>query len=174
MSGVTTSGTARLDTGIYEDPTDHGYAYYGSPGECYGPLNFKYQTAAGEQSFVTSIAKLGARRAAGKPFFGMAIQIGNEPLTITHLGQYDPSNSRGKYRLSMVRAADGTEFASAELDMGQGYVDSNKFKYVRLQNPLRLDPTTGQGVLIRPKGLKPEAEYDVRARDPHCAREGVG
>jgi hypothetical protein len=62
----------------------------------------------------------------------------------------------------VVRAADGAELASAELDMGQGYVDANKFKYVRLPNPVRLDPAPGQGVVIRPKGLKPDAEYDVR------------
>jgi hypothetical protein len=171
MSVVTTSGAARLDTGIYEDPIDHRYAYYGSPGECYGPLNFKYQTATGEQPFVTAISKLGARKAAGKDFIGMAIQIGNEPLTITHLGQYDPSHNRGKYRLTVVRAADGAEMASAELDMGQGYADVNKFKYVRLPNPVRLDPAPGQGVVIRPKGLKPDAEYDVRfAKSPLRAR----
>ena len=47
MNTVTTTSTASLETGIYEDPVDGALRYYGVPGQGFGPLNVKYQFGRG-------------------------------------------------------------------------------------------------------------------------------
>lgn len=165
MCKLTTTEVARADTGIYEDLVDHEYRYYGVPGEAYGPSNFKYATAGGQKSYITSVEKLGGQRPVKGWFFGMAIQTGSEPITITHLGEYAQGNASGVYTLMVVRAEDGAVLASADLDTSKGNVDAMGFKYAALDTPLRLDPAPGKPVVVKPRGLKPEATYEVR-----CAR----
>jgi hypothetical protein len=162
MCKLTTTEVARADTGIYEDLVDHEYRYYGVPGETYGPLNFKYATAGEQKSYLTSVEKLGGQKPVKERFFGMAIQIGNAPITITHLGQYARGNASGVYTLMVVRAEDGAVLAWADLDTSQGNVDAMGFKYAALSTPLRLDPAPGKPVVVKPRGLKPAATYDVR------------
>ncbi len=94
--------SASIETGIYEDPVDGAFRYYGVPAEEFGPLNVKYQVSGGDESLVTKIAKLGAERRVTDHFFGMALQL-DKPLIITQLGQFDPGNNRGAYRLSLIR-----------------------------------------------------------------------
>jgi hypothetical protein len=169
MCKLTTSEVARLDTGIYEDLVDHEYRYYGVPGEAYGPLNFKYASEGGPKSFVTFVEKLGRRQTVKDKFFGMAIQGGEEPLTITHLGQYAERDAQGVYTLMLVRAEDGAILTSADLDTSQGHADATGFKYAALDTPLRLDAPR-KPVVIKPRGLKPEVLYDVRcAKSPYQA-----
>src|SRR5207302_2513191 len=62
MCKLSSTSVAAIDTGVYQDPRDGQYRFYGVPGEAYGPLNFKYETAAGEVSYVTSVVKLGGRQ----------------------------------------------------------------------------------------------------------------
>jgi hypothetical protein len=162
MCKLTTTDVAGTDTGIYEDLVDHEYRYYGVPGETYGPLNFKYETAGGPTSFVTSVEKLGRRRAVTDKFFGMAIQAGNESLTLTHLGRYAEPDTQGIYTLMVVRAQDGTILASADLDTSKGNADALGFKYTALAMPLRLDLAPGKSVIIKPRGLKLDEVYDIR------------
>ena len=162
MCKLTTSEVARLDCGIYEDLVDHEYRFYGTPGESYGPLNFKYAGAGESKSYVTAVSRPGSQPKVDGKFFGMAIQAGSEPVAITHLGQYANGNAAGVYTLMVVRAEDGNVLASAELDTGKGYVDAMGFKYAALETPLHLDPAPGQCVVIKPRGLQPEAQYDVR------------
>ena len=162
MAGVVTTKAAGLDTGIYSDPTDGSYGYYGVPGEIYGPLNFRYHTLQGEQSYVTQIGKHGVSEHVNEKFFGMALQTGAEPLTISELGQYDPGKNQGTYSLMLVRASDKTILGSATLDMSQTNVDSLGFKYAKLSNPITLDAAHDKPVTIFPRGLQPEAPYDVR------------
>jgi hypothetical protein len=161
MSKVATTEVARADTGIYEELVDHEYRFYGGPGDVYGPLNFKY-TANGEtKSYVTSIERLGKQQKTSEKFFGMAIQIGTNPITMTHLGQYALRNAEGAYTLMVVRANDGAVLGSVDLDTSKGNVDAMGFKYAALSTPLRLDPSA-ESVVVKPRGLKPEAAYDVR------------
>ena len=162
MSKVTTTGVARADTGIYEDLVDHEYRFYGVPGEVYGPLNFKYSVNGETKSYVTSIEKVGGRRKVEGKFFGMAIQVGSEPITITHLGQYALRNAEGEYTLMVVRAEDGAVLASVDLDTSKGNVDAMGFKYAALSTPVRLDPAPGKPVVVKPRGLNPDMTYDVR------------
>ena len=165
MCKLTTTEVARADTGIYEDLVDHEYRYYGVPGEAYGPLNFKYATAGEQKSYITSVEKLGGQKPVKERFFGMAIQTGSEPITITHLGEYAQRNAEGVYTLMVVRAEDGRVLASVDLETSEGNADAMGFKYAALSTPLRLDPAPGKPVVVKPRGLKPEATYDVR-----CAR----
>jgi hypothetical protein len=162
MCKLLTTEVARADTGIYEDLVDHEYRYYGVPGHAYGPLNFKYATAGEQKSYITSIEKLGVQKPVKERFFGMAIQTGSEPITITHLGQYALRNAEGVYTLMVVRAEDGAVLASVDLDTSQGHVDARGFKYATLSTPLRLDPAPAKPVVIKPRGLMPEATYGVR------------
>ena len=163
MSGVLTTDDAALGTGIYEDPVDGDYRYYGVPGEVYGPLNFRYQAESGEKSFVTSMSRPGASQRVGNRFFGMAFQTGSEALTITQLGQFAPDGNRGRYRLTLVCAKDKAVLGSAILDMNRTEVDRLGFKYVKLPQPIRLQPDSGKPVVIFPRGLSPSVMYDVRA-----------
>lgn len=161
MNVVTTTAAASLETGIYEDPVDGAVRYYGVPGQGFGPLNVRYQLGTRNESLVTQVVKLGAERRMADQFFGMAIQL-DEPMTVTHLGQYDPGNNRGTYALSLVRAEDNKVLATADLDMNQTYPDTMGFKYVRLAQPIQLEAAE-QAVVLYPRGLVPTAAYDVSA-----------
>jgi len=161
MCKLTTTKVARTDTGIYEDLLDHEYRYYGVSDETYGPLNFKYAMGGESKSYVTSVAP-GSQQKVDEKFFGMAIQTGSEPITITHLGQYAQENASGVYTLMVVRAEDGAVLASVDLDTSKGNVDAMGFKYAALSAPVRLDPAPGKPVVVKPGGLKPDATYDVR------------
>ena len=162
MNVATTTSAASIETGIYEDPADGEFRFYGTPGQGFGPLNLKYQSGGGDESLVTKIVKLGAERRVASQFFGMAIQL-DEPATITQLGQFDPGNNRGTYTLSLVRAEDNKVLATADLDMSQTHPDAMGFKYVRLAQPIQLDAST-KPVVIYPRGLHPAATYEVHAR----------
>jgi hypothetical protein len=162
MNTTTTTSAASLETGIYEDPVDGEFRFYGVPGQGFGPLNVKYQSGGSDESLVTKIVKLGAQRRVAGQFFGMAIQL-DEPMIITQLGQFDPGNNRGTYTLSLVRADDNKVLATAELDMSQTHPDVMGFKYVRLAQPIHLD-ASAKPVVIYPRGLVPAATYEVRAR----------
>lgn len=172
---LATENVAAIDTGIYEDPTDGQPRYYGTAGEVYGPINFKFVRAGGEASYVKEIVKRGAVQPVSSRFFGMAIQPSSEPLVITQLGlqgttgrnEWDFAGKKGKYRISIIRADDRSEVVSAEIEMAKGNADRLGFKYVKLARPVRLDPGPGKPVIIRPHGLNGAADYDVR-----CAKSG--
>jgi hypothetical protein len=175
MCLLSTTKDATIETGIYQDPIDGEYRYYGFGNEVYGPVNFRYQDAAGTASFATGITKAGAVRPATDRFFGVAIQPATAPLVITELGLIGRTrdeweggaNNTGKYRLSIVRADDRQVVASAEIDLTQGNPDRLGFKYVKLATPVRLDPAALKVATVCPRGLNRAAEYDVR-----CAKSG--
>ena len=172
MCRVTTTEAVRLDTGVYEDLVDHEYRYYGVPGEAYGPLNFKYAAGGELRSYVTSIEKLGGSQPVKERFWGIAIQTGKEPVTITHLGHYANLNAQGVYTLTVIRAADRAVLSSVELDTSKGFVDVLGFRYEALTTPLKLDPAPSQSVVVRPRGLNPDELYDVRcAKSTYQARK---
>jgi hypothetical protein len=166
MARVLTTSAALPDTGIYADPIDNEYRFYGVPGEMYGPLNFRYRSASGEQAYVTQIAKHGGIREVGSEFFGMAFQVGEQPITISELGQYDPGGrlgaNQGVYSLMLIRANDRVILGSATLDMSQAAVDSLGFKYAKLAAPIRLEPEPDKPIIVFPRGLRPDKTYDVR------------
>ncbi len=164
MTEIFTSAIARPDTGIYADPIDDEYRYYGVPGEVYGPLNFRYQGRAGEESYITQIGKHGNVRDVSSAYFGMSFQVGEQPIVITELGQYDAdgfSGNHGVYSLMLIRANDKTVVASATLDMNKAEVDSLGFKYARLASPVRLEPEPDKPVVVFPRGLQSDMTYDV-------------
>ena len=163
MPTVLTTGVVVPDTGIYSDPTDAGFGYYGVPGEVYGPLNFRYRSPAGETSYVTAITKHGLVRPVTNRFFGMAFQAGAKPLTISELGQYDTGKNRGTYSLKLIRASDKAVLASATLDMSHSPIDSLGFRYAKLSAPVTLKAGPGQPITVFPRGLQPSTVYDVRA-----------
>jgi len=162
MTRVLTTNAVTSDTGIYADPIDNDYRYYGVPGEIYGPVNFRYQGRKGEESYVTHVAKHGVSNQVDTRFFGMAFQIGESPITISELGQYDPGGNRGVYSLMLVRATDKTVLGSVTLDMSQASVDSLGFKYAKLAKPIRLEPGLDKPIVVFPRGLQPDAMYDVQ------------
>ena len=166
MTEIFTTDVATSDTGIYADPIDNEYRYYGVPGEVYGPLNFRYLGHSREESYVTQIGKHGTVRPVNSDYFGMAFQIGEGPLTISELGQYDPGggsgDNQGSYSLMLIRAADKTVVASVTLDMSRATVDSLGFKYAKLASPVRLEPGPDKSVIIFPRGLQPDLTYEVQ------------
>jgi hypothetical protein len=166
MTEIFTTDVARSDTGIYADPIDNEYRYYGVPGETYGPLNFRYLGHKGEESYVTQIGKHGAVRPVSSDYFGMAFQIGDEPLIISELGQYDPGgwsgNNHGSYSLMLIRASDKTVLASATLDMSHATADHLGFKYAKLASPVRLEPGPDKPIVIYPRGLQHDKTYEVQ------------
>jgi hypothetical protein len=162
MTHILTTKVASLDTGVYQDPIDNEFRYYGVPGEIYGPLNFRYITHQGEESYVTGVVTPGVSNPVNTRFFGMAFQVAEEPIIVTELGQFDPGNNRGVYSLMLIRAKDRAVLGSATLDMSQVKVDSSSFKYAKLREPIRLEPELDGPVIIYPNGLQPELIYDVR------------
>lgn len=170
MTQIFTTGAATPDTGIYADPIDNEYRYYGVPGETYGPVNFRYQGQSGERAFVTEIGQHGTLRKVDTEFFGLAFQLGDEPLIISELGQYDPggrngfseNSNQGTYSLMLVRASDKAVMASATLDMSRAPADALGFKYAKLDAPVRLEAGPDKPVVIFPKGLQPNKEYEVQ------------
>ena len=162
MPNVSTTSSATLDTGIYSDPTDGGYGYYGVPGEEYGPLSFRYNEHGREQSFVTQFDRHGVVSNVTGKAFGLALQTSSEPLTVSELGQYDPGTNAGIYSLMLVRAADKSVLATATLDMKYAHADPLGFKYAKLAKPITLSPDRDTPVTIFPRGLQPQATYDVR------------
>ena len=161
MNVATTTSAASLETGIYEDPVDGAFRFYGVHGQGFGPLNVRYQLGAADESLVTKIVKLGVERRVADQFFGIAIQL-DKPMTVTQLGQFDPGNNRGTYTLSLVRADDNKVLATADLDMSQTHPDAMGFKYVPLTRPIQLD-SPAKPVVIYPRGLVPAVTYEVRA-----------
>jgi hypothetical protein len=161
MNVVETTSAATVGTGIYEDPVDGAFRFYGVPRQEFGPLNIKYQLGGGDESLVTKIVQVGAERRVADKFFGMEFQL-DKPMTVTQLGQFDPGNNRGTYTLSLVRADDGKVLGTAELDMSRLHPDALGFKYARLSEPIQLD-APAKPVVIYPRGLLPEETYDVRA-----------
>ena len=160
MNLAATTSAATLETGIYEDPVDGAFRFYGTPGEGFGPLNVKYETGAGDDSLVTSIVKLGAERRVADRFFGISLQL-NRPMTVTQLGQFDPGDNQGTYTLSLVRADDSKVLATVSLDMSQTSPDAMGFKYARLSQPIQLE-ASAQPVIIYPRGLLAAEIYEVR------------
>src|SRR5271156_495515 len=161
MNTETTTSAASLETGIYEDPTDGDFRFYGVPGQGFGPLNVKYQMGDTDESLVTKIVKLGIEQRTRDRFFGMALQL-DKPITVTQLGQFDAGYNHGTYTLSLVRAEDRAVLATVDLDMGRAPIDAMGFKYSRLAQPIPLE-TAHEPVVIYPRGLLPEEIYDVRA-----------
>jgi hypothetical protein len=161
MGQVLTTSAASLDTGIYADPIDHEYRYYGVPGEVFGPLSFQYQTPQGDRPFVTQIVKHGVARLVDQRFFGIAFQTGAEPLNISELGQFDPAGNRGTYRLTLLRASDQKVLGSATLDMSQTQADSVGFKYAKLAAPIHLESGIEEPVRLYPRGLNVDHIYEV-------------
>src|SRR5207302_3663191 len=113
--------------------------------------------------------KPGAARKADDRFFGMAIQPAADRVLITELGLLAPGAAKsrtpansGKYRLTVMRAADRSVIASVDLDLTQGAPDRFGFKYARLPKPVQLDAAPGQPVVIHPRGLERGGDYDVR------------
>lgn len=160
MNMATTTSAATLETGVYEDPLDGAFRYYGTPGQGFGPLNLKYNAGAGDESLVTSIVKLGAGRRVADRFFGISLQL-DQPMTVTQLGQFDPGDNHGTYTLSLVRAEDSKVLATVNLDMSQTSPDAMGFKYARLSQPIQLE-ASAQSVVIYPRGLLAAEIYDVR------------
>ena len=165
MNVVETTSAGTVGTGIYEDPVDGAFRFYGVPGQEFGPLNIKYevkyQSGAAEESLVTKIVQVGAERRVAGSFFGMEFEL-DTPMTVTQLGQFDPGNNRGTYTLSLVRADDGKVMATAEIDMSRTHPDGSGFKYARLSAPIQLE-VSAKPVVIYPRGLLPKEIYDVRA-----------
>jgi len=166
MNVVTTTSAAAVETGVYEDPVDGAFRYYGVPGQGFGPLNLKYQQAnvkpgTGDESLITKVEKLGADRRVADHFFGMELQL-DKPMFVTHLGQFDSGNNHGTYTLSLVRAEDAKVLATADLDMSHTDQDAMGFKYTRLRKPIQLDASP-KAVVIYPRGLLPAETYDVQA-----------
>jgi hypothetical protein len=161
MNTVETTSAATPETGIYEDPVDGAFRFYGVPGQEFGPLDLKYRSGDGEKSLVTKIAQLGAERRAADRFFGMEFQL-DKPMTVTELGQFDPGNNHGTYALSLVRADDGKVLATTDLDMSRSHPDASGFKYARLSEPVQLE-AFAKPVIIYPGGLLPDATYEVQA-----------
>jgi hypothetical protein len=160
MNVVTTTPAASIETGIYEDPVDGAFRYYGVPAEGFGPLNVKYQAGSSNESLITKIVRQGAERRMTDRFFGVALQL-DKPMTVTELGQFDPGNNHGTYTLSLIRADDNKVLATTDLDMNRTYPDAMGFKYARLSQPIQLD-ADDKPVIIHPRGLLPAAAYDVR------------
>jgi hypothetical protein len=160
MNVTSTTAAASIETGIYEDPVDGAYRYYGVPAEGFGPLNVKYQVGSANESLVTTIVKLGAERPVADRFFGMALQL-DKPMTVTELGQFDPGNNHGTYTLSLIRGGDSKVLATVDLDINRTYPDAEGFKYARLSQPIKLDAAE-KPIVIYPRGLLPAAAYDVR------------
>jgi hypothetical protein len=159
MNMVTTTTAARIDNGIYQDPVDGAYRFYGVPRQEFGPLNVKYQSSAGEISLITKIVRLGAEKRVADRFFGMEIQP-EASMTITQIGQFDPGNNHATYTLSLVRADDKAVLATVDLDMSRTHPDAMGFKYAPLKTPLQLD-AAAKPVVIYPRGLLPTETYDV-------------
>jgi len=157
MNMATTTSKASLETGIYEDPVDGAFRFYGVAGQGIGPLNVKYQAGTVDESLVTGMVKLGTERQVTDRFFGMALQL-DDPMTITQLGQFDPGNNRGTYTLSLVSAEDNAVLATVELDMSATQPDVMGFKYARLSQPLRLQASS-KPIIIYPRGLSPRETY---------------
>jgi hypothetical protein len=177
---ATTTSVAGVDSSIYEDPVDAQPRFYGVRGEMSGPLNFKYLSGGGETSFIKSVTKLGGVRGVGQKFFGMALQVGAEPVTVTQVGmiagdleQFENGLNRGSYRVTIVRGEDGALLGSADLDMSQGAPDALGFKYVKLSNPVRLD-TGPAAVVIRPRGLDAQRRYEVSCDRSDCREQKTG
>jgi hypothetical protein len=174
MPHVSTTNVATLDTGIYSDPSDGAYGYYGVPGEEYGPVNFRYEAGGPEQSFVTQLDRHGVSTHVTDKFFGLAFQTGEQPVTISELGQYDPGKNSGTYSLTLVRASDKAILATASLDMTRADADALGFKYVRLPKPITLAPERDTAVTIFPRGLQPTATYDVRTYKAKIHAQRIG
>jgi hypothetical protein len=174
MPSVLTDEAVRFDTGIYSDPTDGGYGYYGVPGEEYGPLNFRYDVQGRARSFVTQLVRHGVSNLATSKFFGLAFQTGAEPVTISELGQYDPGKNLGTYSLSMVRASDKAVLGVATLDMKHAQADALGFKYAKLPKAITLAADQDYSVTIFPRGLQPNTTYDVRTYKAHIHAQRLG
>jgi hypothetical protein len=161
MNILTTTSAASLETGIYEDPVDGAFRFYGVPGQGFGPLNVKYQVGADNESLITKIVGLGAERRVADRSFGIELEM-DEPMTVTQLGQFDPGKNHGTYTLSLVRADDSKVLATVDLDMSQTNPDAMGFKYASLTKPIRLE-ASAKPVVIYPRGLLAAETYDVRA-----------
>ncbi len=166
MNVVTTTSAATVETGVYEDPVDGAFRYYGVPGQGFGPLNLKYRQAnvkpgIGDESLITKVVKLGADRRLAERFFGMELEL-DKPMLVTQLGQFDPGNNHGTYTLSLVRTEDAKVLATVDLDMSRTYPDAMGFKYALLREPIQLDASP-KPVVVYPRGLLPAENYDVQA-----------
>ena len=75
-----------VDTGIYEDPVDGQYRFFGQAEKYAVGCLILYWREGTERSFVKAVTQLGSSRRVGDKFFGMAIQVGAEPITLTQLG----------------------------------------------------------------------------------------
>jgi hypothetical protein len=163
MVQVRTTTAATLDTGIYADPIDHEHRYYGVPGEIFGPLSFRHETAQGNQPFVIQIVKRGAVRHMDQRFFGISFQTGAEPLSISELGQFDPGRNQGTYQLTLMRVSDQKVLGSVMLDMSQTGADALGFKYATLAKPIHLEPGLEEPIQLYPRGLNADRIYEVQS-----------
>src|SRR6516225_7279554 len=95
----------------------------GGPGQAYGPVDFKYSSAAPQSGYVTS-QTLGTLHGDFTGYAGMQNVVGSSPITVTTLGRMMAGGNSATHIVKLVKASDGTDVpgGSVSISMNGGAV----------------------------------------------------
>ena len=118
----------------------------GGPGQAYGPVDFKYSSAAPQSGYVTS-QTLGTLHDDFTGYAGMQIVVGSSPITVTTLGRMMAGGNSATHIVKLVKASDGTDVpgGSVSISMNGGAV--GQYQYAALSSPAVLSAGTTYYVL---------------------------
>lgn len=152
------------------------WSFTAKTGKGFGPVDFRYRTADGEESYVTSCTPEGARNISESvlPNFagwgGMQITVGDTPLTVTSFGRYQATGSDPVHSMLIVSAATGAVLAEAHDLQGE----PGGFIYADLPSPLTLTPGASYYVVTDVRTLT-DVWYDstVSAHTEAATLDGI-
>jgi len=141
---VTPGPVGTVPGAVYSSPNIYWIAA-SAPGNSYGTLNFKYQIAGSlpppptsEASFIVSKTS-GSLRNNATGWFGMQVQVGTSPLTVTSLGRLFVAGNSQSHTLKLVRASDWQEVASVIWTPGG---TPGEYSYAPLGSPVTVSANT--------------------------------
>jgi hypothetical protein len=139
---ATTAWVASLNGAVWGGGAPYVFVT-GSAGRMYVPLDFQYTAAPpppGGIPYVT-LAHVGTLRSNFSGWAGMAITVGNSPMTIISLGRMVTAGNNANHVVKLVSAAGG-DIAGGSVTVATAGVTPGSFAYAPLASPVVLNAST--------------------------------
>ncbi len=138
-----TAWVASLDGAVYG--TGAPYTTVGaSAGHLYVPVDFKYTVPPTPYVLSTT---LGTLRNNYTGWVGMAIAVGNSPVTVSALGRYVASGNSGSHLVKLVNASTGSDLAGGSVIVNTATGTAGSFAYSALPSAVTLNTNTTYYIL---------------------------
>ncbi|MHB1484853.1 MAG: discoidin domain-containing protein [Saccharofermentanales bacterium] len=153
---VTINADATLNCAVFGSGYNMSYSTYGSAGNCYGPVNVKYEKitpvddpeelpkSSDPYSSALSAVTLGTlQNTKATNNYGMKITVGATPITVSSVGRKYCADNTGYAVTYIIRASDNVTIASNYTFINAtAYLDSLGISQRSLNSPVTLAANT--------------------------------